>query len=93
MDVAEVLNQLGLVAGFLGSLILFKWGPPQPELSEGVGLGLEDGTPLSDGRTVAEHNQEIRKLRRRHDWWSRAGLALVALAFLFQLVATRIDSR
>lgn len=84
---AQELNTIGLFLGMAGVVLIFVWGPPQPDLSEGVGLGLEDGTVLEDGRTVADHNQSVRSLRRRHWWLSRAGLVLVFFGFAFQLAA------
>jgi hypothetical protein len=83
-----VLNTVGLVTGMVGVALIFRWGPPQPTFEEGIGLGLEDGTPLSDGRTVAQHNAAIRALRARHDTISKSGLVMVFVGFAFQLWAT-----
>jgi hypothetical protein len=85
---ATAWNQIGLLLGMAGVVMIFVWGPPQPRLEEGVGLGLEDGTPLADGRTVAEYNRDVRRLRLRHMVRSRVGLALIGIGFLCQLVAT-----
>jgi hypothetical protein len=84
----QLLNSIGLALGMIGVGIIFKFGPPQPNLEPGVGVGLEDQTPLPDGSTVAEHDREIEKLRRRHLFWSRTGLGLVFFGFTFQLWAT-----
>lgn len=72
----------------IGVLLIFKYGPPQPNLETGVSIGLEEGTPLPDGRIVAEHNRDVEQLRGRHLFWSKAGLILVFLGFAFQLWAT-----
>lgn len=85
---ADFLNRVGLVLGIVGVVVLFFYGPPQPSLEEGAGIGQEDGTPQPDGRTLAEHNLEVRARRRRHVIGSRIGLGLVLLGFLVQLVAT-----
>lgn len=85
---ASVLNQLGLGCGLAGVVLIFVWGPPQPTLEEGVGFGLEDGTPLETGITVAEHNRQVRSLRRRHTVISRLGLVLVGMGFALQFAAT-----
>lgn len=53
-----------------------------------MGLGLEDATPLANGRTVAEHDQDVRRLRKRHGIISSVGLGLVFLGFLAQFLAT-----
>lgn len=86
---ARILNTIGLGLGIVGVLILFIYGPPQPQLEPGVALGLEDATPIdSSGRTVADLNEEVAARRQRHERMSKLGLGLVALAFLFQLGAT-----
>jgi len=87
MTCTQLLNTIGLVLSMGGVLIIFFYGPPQPNLEEGVGLGLEDGTPLSDGRTVADHDADVRRRRRLHSRLSKLGLALIFLGFGFQLWA------
>jgi len=47
---AQWLNTVGLVLGMVGVVILFIWGPPQPDFVEGVGRGLQLNTALKDGR-------------------------------------------
>ena len=37
----RLLNTVGLVLGMLGVLIIFIWGPPQPDFEEHVGLASE----------------------------------------------------
>ena len=81
------LNTVGLILGMVGVVLIFRWGPPQPTFEEGVGIGLEDGTPLADGRTVAEHDVEVRALRTKHNKMSRAGLSMVFSGFALQLWA------
>ncbi len=88
MTCQQLLNSIGLVLGMVGLLFIFKFGPPQPNLEPGVGLGLEDGTTMPDGRTVAEHDEDVVKLRARHSRMSKAGLVLVFLGFALQLLAT-----
>lgn len=85
---AQILNTLGLVFNIAGVVLVFFYGFPQPTHDEGVGLGLEDGTPMSDGRTVAEHNEHVRKTRARYLCLSRLALRLMVFGFLFQLWAT-----
>lgn len=88
MITTRCLNTLGLILGMLGVLLIFRWGPPQPSLEEGVGLGLEAGTPMEDGRTVAEHNADVRALRAKHNRMSKTGLLLVFVGFGLQLWGT-----
>lgn len=88
MTSQQLLNSIGLVLGMIGVLIIFRFGPPQPNLEAGVGLGLEDATPLSDGRTVADHNKEVEALRKLHSRMSKFGLIFVFIGFAIQLWAT-----
>lgn len=85
MITPQALNIFGLCLGMIGAAILFVWGPPQPSFSEGVSLGLEDASELPDGRTVAQHNEDVRKTKRRYDLMARLGLALIFAGFGFQL--------
>jgi hypothetical protein len=87
---SKSLNALGLICGIIGVLVLFKWGPPQPSFERGVGIGLESGTRLSSGKTVAQHNADISAAERRHRVMSRIGLGLVGLGFVFQLWGTMV---
>jgi hypothetical protein len=89
MNNGKILNTIGLVFGLVGVIIIFIWGPPQPQLDEGIGLGLEDNTPIDEsGKTVREHNVEVRIKRRQHNLMSRVGLGLIFFGFIFQLWAT-----
>ena len=84
----QILNTIGLLLNIGGVALLFFFGPPQPTFEEGVGIGLEDGTRLKDGRTVDEHNATVRKVKRRHKNLSRLALILIAFGFSLQLCAT-----
>ena len=84
----QILNTIGLLLNIGGIALLFFFGPPQPTFEEGVGIGLEDGTRLKDGRTVDEHNATVRKVKRRHKNLSRLALILIAFGFVLQLCAT-----
>lgn len=88
MMYVRLLNSVGLVFGMLGVLLIFRFGPPMPDLEHGVGLGLDADTRLADGRTVAEHNADRLRLRTRHLRISRVGLLLMFAGFALQLSAT-----
>lgn len=83
----KLLNTIGLVLGIVGVVLIFVWGPPQPNLEEGLSLGFGDDQDFADGTTVAGHNAAVRSKRRRHKWMSRIGLLLVGLGFGAQLAA------
>ena len=88
MTCPQLLNSIGLVFGMVGVLVIFRFGPPQPNLETGVSLGLENGTVLPDGRTVVESDKEVEKTRTVYACMSKFGLALVFIGFAFQLWAT-----
>jgi len=90
MTCTQLLNSVGLVFGMVGVVILFKYGPPQPNLETGVGFGLEDKNVLANGRTVQEHNQDIKATKKHYSEMSKLGLALIFIGFACQLWATWI---
>jgi hypothetical protein len=81
------LNTVGLLLGIAGVVILFIWGPPQPNLDEAVGLALDFGTVLANGEKVSDMEEDVRRLKRRHEIMSRIGLGLIGLGFAAQLAA------
>ena len=83
----QVLNTVGLSLGMLGVVLIFIWGPPQPNLEEEVGLALDPATVLTDGSRVSDIEKRQRRLRHRHQIMSSIGLALVFLGFAVQLLA------
>jgi hypothetical protein len=87
MTCAQALNSAGLGLGMIGVLIIFRYGPPQPSFEEGIKRVIEGGTLLPDGRTAAEHDEDVRNLRSRHLKFSKLGLGLVFVGFAFQLFA------
>jgi len=62
--------------GAIGTVLIFIWGPPQPNLTTDDALLAEDPVPNAEN---------IRRLRRRHFWMSRLGLFLILVSFLLQL--------
>ena len=87
---AEWVNTLGLASNIVGVVLVFFYGFPQPSHEEGVKVGLEDNTPLADGRTVAQFNEDVRRKKAKYLFRSRAGLGLMFIGFVLQLVATWI---
>jgi hypothetical protein len=85
---AQILNTIGLVLNIAGVIIVFIFGFPQPTHEEGISLGLGDANRLSDGRTVAEYNEQVRKTKFKYLCLSRFALGLVIIGFAFQLWAT-----
>jgi hypothetical protein len=84
---ARWLTSTGLVLGMAGVVIIFIWGPPQPDFQEGVALGATPATRLPDGTTVAEQIEKTKTLKRRYTRMSRLGLALIFAGFAVQAVA------
>jgi len=82
-----VVSTVGLILDIVGVGFLFFWGPPLPVMEGGVGIALESGTSLGDGRTVADEEAQQRRTRRIHITMSRVGLAFIAIGFALQLIA------
>jgi hypothetical protein len=89
MTTIEKLNFAGLLLSFIGGCMLFKWGPPQPDLSESVGFAFEENTVFTDGTSVKQMKADARALRVRHERLSRLALGLIVFGFLLQLGAVR----
>jgi len=87
-EISQVLNSLGLICNIVGVVLVWIFGWPQPSHEEGVSLGLENSTPLPNGLTVAQNNVLIRDRRAKYKFQSSAGVTLMALGFIFQLIAT-----
>jgi hypothetical protein len=77
----QILNTVGLALNMVGVVLLFFYGPSQPNLEEGISLGVE-------GVIVEEHNAKVRRLRSRHELFSRIALVLIFIGFLLMLIAT-----
>jgi hypothetical protein len=89
MNRGKLLITIGLLLGLVGVIIIFIWGPPQLQLEEGIGIGLEDNNPIGEnGKTVKQFNEETKNRRRRHNILSRVGLGLIFIGFIFQLWGT-----
>ena len=91
MSFSQFLNGVGLCLGICGAVILFFWGRPQPDLAGQFGIGLEDGTRLKSGKTVAQERAEITAKRKHFERMSGLGLILIALGFLLQFLAVFAD--
>ena len=90
----RILSTIGLIFSIIGVLILFIWGPPQPTLTPGVSLGLENGTSIDDtGKTVADYNRKIAERRQTHNRMSRFGLILIIIGFTLQLWAVWLPTK
>ncbi len=85
-----IINTIGLLLNIAGVVILFFYGPPQPNFDEGVSLGVTDNTIFEDGTSVSQINANIRKLKLRHKIFSRAAIVLIFFGFILQLLATWI---
>jgi hypothetical protein len=83
----RIINSIGLGLSIVGGVLAFFYGFPQPSHEEGAGLGLEDNTPLADGRNIAEHNKQVRIVKRKYLSISRLALIMVMLGFGIQLWA------
>jgi hypothetical protein len=94
-ELPRLLNLAGLVLGMVGVLVIFKWGPPMPDLDDDPSTVLsfpvtpttafEDGTT---GQDVIDAAARRGHLKRVHSIMSRVGLGLIGLGFALQFLAT-----
>jgi len=71
-----LLDRIGQTIGFVGAVIMFIWGPPQPDFS-GDKLLLE-----------STNEAALERRRWRYVVLSHFGMGLVAMSFVLQLTAT-----
>jgi hypothetical protein len=71
------LNTLGLALGMAGVVIIFIWGPPQPDLDP-QGKLLFEGPP----------DKTVERQRNQYEIMSRVGLGLIGVGFLAQFIGT-----
>lgn len=68
---------IGVVMSILGTGVLFKFGFPQPDFSEEVGIALEDNTPVGNGLTAKEYGEEVAKKKRNYRIVSSVALMMI----------------
>jgi len=83
---SKIISSIGLIFGIIGVLIVFVWGPPQPIFTQGISVGLENGTSIDNtGKTVIDYNLEVAKRRKTYTRMSSFGLILIMIGFALQL--------
>ena len=85
---AQTLNAIGLVLNIIGVVLVFFFGLPQPPHEKGVSLGLEDGTVLANGTSVAEINAKAERRKQVYTAFAYIALSFLLAGFLCQLIAT-----
>jgi hypothetical protein len=81
---AHALTVAGLAVEAVGVVIIFIWGPPQPDFSESVHLALQSRTVLRDGTKVADIIAATKRKKLRHAILSRMGLGLIFVGISMQ---------
>jgi len=87
MLLPKILNTVGLGLGAIGVVLIFVWGPPQPDFQDYVGLSVGENTVLTDGRRVGDMLSETERMKQQYRLMSRIGLGLIFIGFAVQLVA------
>ena len=82
-----IIASIGLGLDIVGVILIFIWGPPMPDMQGGVGIALENGTPLGDGTIVADEEKKQLQRRKSHTIISRVGLGIIGVGFLLQLIS------
>lgn len=76
----SALDTVGLLLGILGLVVIYEWGPPQPNYEAGRFIQLERNT-------ITQADLELIKQKVTAWHMSAIGLGLIGLGFLFQLLA------
>lgn len=82
----DLVISIGLLANMSGVIIAFFYGYPQPSHEEGSALIIEDATTMDDGRTAEEHDEDVRKRKKKYRCRASFGLRLMFFGFLLQLI-------
>jgi len=92
MDRAPII--IGLCVNMSGVAMAFKWGFPQPDHEETLGLALEfnDDEPQGDGRTHAQWKADQKKQRAQYKLMAQIGLGLMGLGFALQVCGTLLSN-
>jgi hypothetical protein len=83
----RVLTSVGLSLNLIGIILLFIFGFPQPNLSQGIALGLPDANEAEPGMTVGEFNKLQKKKKTTYTIVSLLSLLLIIAGMVCQLVA------
>ena len=70
-----LIQSLGLVCDIVGAILLFKFGLPEIQRTNGLSF-----------ITVERENPEELERERRYDFWGKVGLALLIVGFFGQLL-------
>jgi len=72
----------------------FKWGFPQPDHDETLGLALEftDDEPHGDGRTHGQWRADQQKQKAQYKLMAQIGLGFMALGFALQVCGTWLST-
>jgi hypothetical protein len=74
------LNDLGLIAGIIGALVLFKFGLPADVDRQGHIY-----------RVISDVNHEEIRKGKIYDRWGKVGLALLVIGFALQLASNHVS--
>lgn len=91
LNVATLLNQIGLALNMVGVALVFKWGLPQPNPDSQGTRRLEGGTPASDGRPMRRVRMEAAATQVTYRRVATCGLLFMFLGFLLQFGATFVS--
>jgi hypothetical protein len=83
---SEIISSAGIILNIIGLIFLFIYGFPQPDFSEGVGLSLEDFTPVGNGKLVKDIKAEAIKKRKKYKVISILCLIAILIGTLMELI-------
>jgi hypothetical protein len=79
---AKIINSIGLALGILGAILLFFYGPPALNITRKGGEFLNFySTPSPE--IVAQNKKKY----DRYQFFSKLGVVLIFLGFVFQLIS------
>lgn len=80
-NLPKIVNSIGLIFDIIGAILLWKYGLPEPISKTGAVY------------IIAEQTDEVEKeLANRYDQYANAGIGLLILGFVLQLISNLIPS-
>lgn len=84
---SSIVSSAGLLLNLIGIISLFKFGFPQPDFSEYVGLALGENDDVDDGITGKQFAEKQRKKKQLYRCVSQLSLVGIVIGTILQITA------
>ncbi len=85
--IGKIVDSFGLLFNLIGIILLFRFGFPQPDFKETVGIAMEDYTPVGNGMLAKDFAIMQKKLRNKYKKTSIISLVFILVGIFVQIVS------